>query len=59
MKSPNIDNIHAKYGHINSRNLANKIKNSEFYFDDYEIISDIYSRECPECFAKFFSKKLL
>ncbi len=54
---PYFDNIHKTYGHISANNIANKIKKQEVYFDGIEFLAESYSKDCPECYSKYYSKK--
>lgn len=45
-------------GHISSRNLAKKLKDTDFYID-IEIITEQFTREYAECFAKYYSRKII
>lgn len=56
---PYFDNIHKTYGHISANNVANKIKKQEVYFDGIEFLAESYSKDCPECYSKYYSKKIL
>ena len=56
---PIYNDIHTQYGHTTYKNLANKIKNSEYYFDGIELISEKYLKDCPECYGKFFPRKII
>lgn len=34
--------------------MINKIKKEDIYFDGIELIAEEFSKECPECYAKFY-----
>ena len=56
---PTINKFHLKYDHISFKTLAKKISDSDFYFNGIEIITEEFCKQCPICFSKYFSKKLI
>ena len=56
---PLLDNIHKNNGHISFRTLSKKFLEEEFYIDSIDTITKEYTNQCPECYAKFYSKKLV
>lgn len=56
---PKIKILHEQYGHISFKNLAKKFLETEYYLNGIEIITEEYSKQCAECYSKFFSKKLI
>lgn len=56
---PQINELHIKYGHLSSKNLAKKFLETEYYIDSIEIITEKYTYECPECNALYYSKKII
>ena len=56
---PIINKFHLKYDHISFKTLAKKISDSDFYFNGIEIITEEFCKQCPICFSKYFSKKLI
>ena len=53
-----LNRIHKENGHISSKSLARKFMEEDNYLDGIELITEEFSKQCPECYAKFFSKKL-
>ena len=56
---PYLNELHIQFGHINYKNLSKKFLDGEFYLDSIDIITEAYTKDCPECYAKFYSKKIL
>ena len=56
---PIINRIHNENGHISYKTLARKFLEEDNYLDGIELITEEYFKECAECHAKFFSKKLI
>ena len=56
---PKLDELHKKNGHVAYRTLAKKFTEDEFFLDNIEIITKEYTNQCPECYAKFYSRKLI
>lgn len=56
---PILNEIHEKNGHILYKSLAKKFLDSEYYLDGIELITEEYTKQCSECFVKFYSKKIM
>ena len=56
---PKIHEIHDQNGHISYRNLSKKFCEDEFYIDSIDLIAQEYLKQCPECYAKFYCKKMI
>ena len=56
---PKLNELHDNNGHISSRTLAKKFIEDEFYIDNIELITKEYTNQCPECYSKYYSRKLV
>ena len=56
---PELDELHGNNGHISYRTLAKKFLEGEYYIDNIEIVCKEYTTKCPECYSKYFSRKLI
>ena len=56
---PKLNELHNINGHISSRTLAKKFYEDEFYIDNIELITKEYTNQCPECYSKYYSRKLI
>ena len=56
---PIINRIHNENGHISAKTLARKFMDGNNYLDGIELITEEFSKQCAECYTKFFSKKLV
>ena len=46
---PLLSEVHDKHGHISYKTLSKKFLESDYYLDGIEIITEAYSKECPQC----------
>ena len=56
---PILDELHNANGHISYRTLAKKFLEEDYFVDNIELVTKEYSTQCPECYAKFFSRKII
>ena len=56
---PIINRIHNEKGHISYKTLASIFLEDDNYLDGIELITEEYPKQCSECHAKFFWKKLI
>ena len=56
---PKLEELHNINGHISYRTLSKKFLEDEYFIDNIELITKEYATQCPECYAKFFSRKII
>ena len=56
---PKLEELHKINGHISYRTLGKKFLEDEYFIDNIELITKEYANQCPECYAKFFSRKII